>query len=91
MADGSTMPINARINQKGQSEKGRDTAKIAGGTAAGAIIGHQINDGSGRGHRRHRRRCGGSHRREEDRHRSRDPGGQRAAGQRAQRVVYSGR
>jgi len=48
MADGSTMPINARINQKGQSEKGRDTAKIAGGTAAGAIIGHQINDGSGK-------------------------------------------
>jgi hypothetical protein len=48
MADGSTMTINARINQKGQSEKGRDTAKIAGGTAAGAIIGHQINDGSGK-------------------------------------------
>jgi hypothetical protein len=48
MADGSTMAINARINQKGQSEKGRDTAKIAGGTAAGAIIGHQINDGSGK-------------------------------------------
>jgi len=48
MADGSTMAVNARINQKGQSEKGRDTAKIAGGTAAGAIIGHQINDGSGK-------------------------------------------
>jgi hypothetical protein len=48
MADGSTMAINARINQKGQSEKGRDTAKIAGGTAAGAIIGHQIDDGKGK-------------------------------------------
>ncbi len=48
VADGSTMAINARINQKGQSEKGRDTAKIVGGTAAGAIIGHQVNDGSGK-------------------------------------------
>jgi type IV secretory pathway VirB10-like protein len=48
MADGSTMTINARINQKGQSEKGRDTAKIAGGTAAGAIIGHQIDDDKGK-------------------------------------------
>ena len=48
MADGSTMAINARINQKGQSEKGRDTAKVVGGTAAGAIIGHQVNDGSGK-------------------------------------------
>jgi len=46
------MPINARINQKGQEREGRDTAKIAAGTAAGAIIGHQINDGSGQGHRR---------------------------------------
>jgi len=48
VADGSTMAIKARINQKGQSEKGRDTAKIVGGTAAGAIIGHQVNDGSGK-------------------------------------------
>ena len=48
VADGSTMSINARINQKGQSEKGRDTAKIVGGTAAGAIIGHQVNDSSGK-------------------------------------------
>lgn len=48
VADGSTMTINARINQKGQSEKGRDTAKIVGGTAAGAIIGHQVDDSSGK-------------------------------------------
>ncbi len=47
VADGSTMPVAIRINQKGQSEKGRDTAKVAGGTAAGAIIGHQIDSGKG--------------------------------------------
>ncbi len=47
MADGSTMPVAVRINQKGQSEKGRDTAKVAGGTAAGAIIGHQVDSGKG--------------------------------------------
>jgi hypothetical protein len=48
VADGTTMPVAIRINQKGQSEKGRDTAKIAGGTAAGAIIGHQIDDDKGK-------------------------------------------
>lgn len=47
VADGSTMPVAIRINQKGQSEKGRDTAKVAGGTAAGAIIGHQIDSDKG--------------------------------------------
>jgi hypothetical protein len=48
VADGSTTPVNVRIMQKGQSEKGRDTAKIAGGTAAGAIIGHQVDDDHGK-------------------------------------------
>jgi hypothetical protein len=48
VADGTTLPVAIRINQKGQSEKGRDTAKIAGGTAAGAIIGHQIDDDKGK-------------------------------------------
>ena len=47
LADGTTATINARVAQKGQSEKGRDTAKIVGGAAAGAIIGHQINDDKG--------------------------------------------
>jgi hypothetical protein len=47
-ADGRTLPVAIRINQKGESEKGRDTAKIVGGTAAGAIIGHQINDDKGK-------------------------------------------
>jgi len=48
VADGSTSPVAMRINVKGQSEKGRDTAKIAGGAAAGAIIGHQIDDDKGK-------------------------------------------
>ena len=47
VADGSTMPVAIRVNQKGQSEKGRDTAKIVGGTAAGAIIGHQVDSDKG--------------------------------------------
>ena len=47
VADGSTMPVAIRVNQKGQSEKGRDTAKVAGGTAAGAVIGHQVDSGKG--------------------------------------------
>jgi hypothetical protein len=48
VADGTTMPVGIRIVQTGASEKGRDTAKIVGGTAAGAIIGHQIDDDKGR-------------------------------------------
>jgi hypothetical protein len=48
VADGTTLPVSVRIMQKGQSEKGRDTAKIVGGTAAGAIIGHQIDDDKGK-------------------------------------------
>jgi hypothetical protein len=47
VADGSRMPVAIRINQKGESEKGRDTAKVAGGTAAGAVIGHQVDSGKG--------------------------------------------
>jgi len=48
LADGTTAAINARAVQRGESEKARDTAKIAGGTAAGAILGHQIDDGKGK-------------------------------------------
>ena len=47
LADGSTASINARVAQKGASEKGRDTAKILGGTAAGAVIGHQVSHDKG--------------------------------------------
>jgi hypothetical protein len=48
LADGTTAAVNARAVQRGESEKARDTAKIAGGTAAGAILGHQIDDGKGK-------------------------------------------
>ena len=43
---GKSVPINGEITGTGKSEKGQDTAKIAGGAAAGAIIGHQVNDKS---------------------------------------------
>jgi hypothetical protein len=46
-ADGSTKTINAPYSQQGVSETGKDTAKIVGGTAAGAIIGHQVSDKNG--------------------------------------------
>jgi hypothetical protein len=48
VANGSTSPVHVRVMQKGASEKGRDTAKIAGGTAAGAIIGHQVDSDKGK-------------------------------------------
>lgn len=48
VADGSTATVAVRVMQKGASEKARDTAKIAGGAAAGAIIGHQIDDDKGK-------------------------------------------
>jgi len=41
---GKTVPVNGEISSTGKSEKGRDAAKIAGGAAAGAIIGRQVND-----------------------------------------------
>jgi hypothetical protein len=47
VADGTTTAISADATQSGQSEKGRDAAKIAGGAAAGAIIGHQVDDDKG--------------------------------------------
>jgi hypothetical protein len=43
-ADGSTKTINAPYVQQGKSETGKDTAKILGGAAAGAVIGHQVED-----------------------------------------------
>jgi Glycine zipper 2TM domain len=41
---GKTVPVNGEISSTGKSEKGRDAAKIAGGAAAGAVIGRQVND-----------------------------------------------
>jgi len=45
MPGGKDVPINGEITQKGKSDTGGDTAKIVGGTAAGAIIGHQVKGG----------------------------------------------
>jgi hypothetical protein len=42
LADGQQIPISGEFTQQGDSEKVRDTAKILGGAAAGAIIGHQV-------------------------------------------------
>jgi hypothetical protein len=46
-ADGSTKTINAAYSQQAKSETGKDTAKILGGAAAGAVIGHQVDDDKG--------------------------------------------
>ena len=43
---GREVAINGDLMEKGASEKGRDTAKIVGGAAAGAILGHQVKKGS---------------------------------------------
>jgi hypothetical protein len=40
-ADGRRIPISGELDEQGASERGRDTAKILGGVAAGAIIGNQ--------------------------------------------------
>jgi biotin carboxyl carrier protein len=46
-ADGSTRTINASYVTQGKSETGKDTAKILGGAAAGAVVGHQVDDDKG--------------------------------------------
>jgi hypothetical protein len=45
--NGATVPINARYKQKGDSETGEDAAKIAGGAAAGAVLGNQVDEDQG--------------------------------------------
>lgn len=42
LEDGQTIPITGDLVQQGKSERGQDTAKILGGAAAGAILGHQV-------------------------------------------------
>lgn len=44
LVDGRSFPIGGELLQQGQSEKGRDSAKIIGGAAAGAVIGHQVKN-----------------------------------------------
>ena len=47
--EGGDRPINARITQVAdKSDKGRDTAKIAGGALAGGVVGHQIDSAQGK-------------------------------------------
>ena len=47
-ADGGDRPVNARVSQVSEkSDKGGDTAKIAGGAVAGGVIGHQISHKNG--------------------------------------------
>ena len=48
-SEGGDRPINARITQIAKkSDKGRDTAKIAGGAVAGGVVGHQIDSDKGK-------------------------------------------
>jgi hypothetical protein len=47
LGSGASVPISGQLVQQGKSETGRDTAKIVGGAAAGAILGHQIDDDKG--------------------------------------------
>lgn len=47
LGSGVNVPISARYSQQGASDTGKDTAKIVGGTAAGAVIGHQVDDDKG--------------------------------------------
>jgi len=45
---GQSMPISGELVQQGRSDTGMDTAKILGGAAAGAVIGHQVDDDKGK-------------------------------------------
>ncbi|MGE0031425.1 MAG: glycine zipper 2TM domain-containing protein [Steroidobacteraceae bacterium] len=48
LADGSDHPVRGSVTQvAAKSDTGKDTAKIAGGAIAGAVIGHQVNDDKG--------------------------------------------
>jgi type IV secretory pathway VirB10-like protein len=42
LEDGQTIPITGEMMEQGPSEKVQDTAKILGGAAAGAVLGHQV-------------------------------------------------
>ena len=47
--EGGDRPVNAKIRQVAKkSDKGRDTAKIAGGAVAGGVVGHQIDSDKGK-------------------------------------------
>ncbi|MGE0581314.1 MAG: glycine zipper 2TM domain-containing protein [Steroidobacteraceae bacterium] len=44
LPDGQQFAVNGAYQQQGRSDTGRDTAKILGGAAAGAVIGHQVDN-----------------------------------------------
>lgn len=44
---GESVEIAAWLSQAGKKQAGRDAAKIGGGAAAGAVIGHQVDDDKG--------------------------------------------
>lgn len=46
--NGVSVPISGTVLRQGNSETARDTAKIVGGAAVGAVIGHQIDDDKGK-------------------------------------------
>jgi len=46
--DGSPLPVIASARQAGKKQAGRDAAKIGGGAAAGAVIGHQVDGDKGK-------------------------------------------
>lgn len=47
-SEGGDRPMNARVTQVAdKSDKGGDTAKIAGGAAVGGVVGHQISHKNG--------------------------------------------
>lgn len=43
-AGGQRIPISGELDERGASERGRDTAKILGGVAAGAVLGNQAKN-----------------------------------------------
>jgi hypothetical protein len=47
LPDGERVRIDGELVERGASERGRDSAKILGGTAAGAVLGHQIKSNNG--------------------------------------------
>jgi len=48
LADGTKVAISGSLAQQGKSDTAKDSAKIAGATVAGAIIGHQIDSDKGK-------------------------------------------
>ena len=48
VANGGSVPVLASHTQAGAKQAARDAAKIGGGAAAGAVIGHQVDDDKGK-------------------------------------------